>query len=153
MIKYQLRCALRHEFDGWFRDSGDFDEQSADGLLACPVCGSGEVEKAIMAPSVATGPSADRREEMRRTMAEAAARAREYVGKHFDYVGDRFPEEARKIHYGEKKAQGIYGEASAKEVSDLVEEGVPVAPLPRALTPDHAGRPIGSRKALKKPLN
>lgn len=133
MIKYQLKCGSGCSFEGWFRSSEDFDRQAAEGTLECPFCASAAVERAIMAPSVVTG-GGPRREErlavMRETMAEAARRARDYVEKNFDYVGDRFPEEARKIHYGETKERSIYGEATGKEVKDLVDEGVSVAPLP-----------------------
>lgn len=133
MIKYQLKCGSGCLFEGWFRSSEEFDRQAEEGTLECPFCASPAIERAIMAPSVVTG-GGSRREErlavMRETMAEAARRARDYVEKNFDYVGDRFPEEARKIHYGETNERGIYGEATGKEVRDLVDEGVSVAPLP-----------------------
>jgi hypothetical protein len=137
MIKYQLRCAAGCSFEGWFRSSADFDAQAAGGSLACPFCASSDVSRAIMAPAVVTSAAshgAARREErlavMRETMADAARRARDYVEKNFDYVGDRFPEEARKIHYGEAKERSIYGQASGAEVKELVDEGVSIAPLP-----------------------
>jgi hypothetical protein len=151
MIKYQLRCDADHEFEGWFRSSGDFDDQAADDLLECPVCGSNAIAKAIMAPAVARrdGPRAGRLADIRRTMADAATRARDYVEKNFDYVGDEFPEEARKIHYGEVKPRGIYGEASKQEVRDLVDEGVEVAPIPGSRLSETSG-PVKPRKARKK---
>jgi hypothetical protein len=84
-----------------------------------------------MAPAVTTGERrSSLRDDARRAIAEAARRARDYVERNFDYVGPRFPEEARKIHYGETKPRGIYGEATGKEVKELREEGVAVAPLP-----------------------
>lgn len=143
MIKYQLKCAGACLFEGWFRSSDDFDQQAAGGDLECPFCGSNDIERAIMAPAVVTGSSArtdarrgaQRVGEMREAMVEAAKRARDYVEKNFDYVGERFPEEARRIHYGESKERQIFGEASAKEAMDLVEEGVKVAPLPFAGEP------------------
>jgi len=131
MIKYQLLCAREHEFEGWFRDSADFDAQAGDGLVECPACGSEEVRKAVMAPAVARRKSRSSRA-MQRDIMQAMARAREYVEKNFDYVGETFPEEARKIHYGEADERGIYGEASGQDVKALVEEGVNVAPLPGA---------------------
>ncbi len=145
MIKYQLICDSDHEFEGWFRDSADYDAQSEDGLLECPMCGSDTVRKAVMAPAIArrrqTEPSA-KRAAFLKEMAAAADRARDYVQKNFDYVGEKFPEEARKIHYGETDARGIYGEATGKEVKDLVDEGVSVAPLPGAKPKtDKAGAP------------
>ncbi|MEQ1930578.1 MAG: DUF1178 family protein [Parvularculaceae bacterium] len=133
MIKYQLRCEIDHEFEGWFRNSSDYDAQASEGLLACPACGSVKVGKAIMAPAISSSESKTARlADMRRSISEAAMRARNYVEKNFDYVGERFPEEARKIHYGETSARGIYGEASGPEVKALIDEGVEVAPLPGA---------------------
>jgi len=147
MIKYQLKCAGGCSFEGWFRSSEDFDAQAADGALECPFCASTRIERAIMAPAVVTG-GGKRREErhsvMRQSMAEAARRAREYVEKNFDYVGDRFSEEARKIHYGETEERSIYGEATGKEVKELVDEGVSVSPLPA---------PPAVAEAAKKKLN
>jgi len=154
MIKYQLQCDEDHAFEGWFRSSDDFDVQAGAGFIDCPVCGSSDVRKAIMAPSIARngnlGVTADRNAarlaEIRQTMSEAATRARDYVEKNFDYVGQKFPEEARQIHYGEKKARGIYGEATGKEVKELVDEGVEISPLPATKTdPDS--------KENKKKLN
>lgn len=152
MIKYQLRCGADHEFEGWFRSSADFDAQAADGLLECPVCGSATIAKAIMAPAVARrgGARANRLAEIRQTMADAATRARDYVEKNFDYVGEKFPEEARKIHYGEVKPRGIYGEASGKEVRDLVEEGVEVSPLPGSKLSENSSPLKPGRKPRKK---
>jgi hypothetical protein len=147
MIKYQLRCDGDHEFEGWFRNSGEFDVQSRDGLVFCPVCGTDAVAKAIMSPAVASSEArAARLEKTRRSIARAAARARDYVEKNFDYVGERFPEEARKIHYGEIPSRGIYGEASGKEVKDLIEEGVEIAPLPGAAAPAAEGEAPAPRK-------
>lgn len=138
MIKYQLRCDHGHGFEGWFNSIADYDRQAADSALECPSCGTSAVHKAIMAPAIATSESrAVRLENIRATMAEAAARARDYVEKNYDYVGAKFPEEARAIHYGEKPERLIYGEASGGEVKSLVDEGVPIAPLP-APAPDAA---------------
>ena len=132
MIKYQLTCDANHEFEGWFRNSDDFDVQSDGGLIECPSCGSGDVRKAVMAPAVKRrGGSRDARlSAIKNEIIQAAGRARDYVEKNFDYVGDKFPEEARKIHYGESDKRGIFGEATRDEVRDLVTEGVEVAPLP-----------------------
>lgn len=138
MIKYQLICADDHEFEGWFRDSADFDDQCEDGLIECPACGSDTVRKAVMAPAIRTRSN---RREISGDIVKAMDRARQYVEKNFDYVGEKFPEEARKIHYGEKDARGIYGEATGKEVKALVDEGVQVAPLPGvAKKTDKAGK-------------
>lgn len=141
MIKYKLTCSQEHAFEGWFRSSADYDEQSDARAVECPICGSSETRKAIMAPAIARrsrsgnpGPTGDAREarlrELKEHFAEAAQRARDYVEKNFDYVGDQFPEEARRIHYGESDDRRIYGEASVKDAQDLAEEGVEIAPLP-----------------------
>ncbi len=144
MIKYQLTCPGDHEFEGWFRNSGDYDEQAEAGLLECPFCGSEDIRKAIMAPAVNRSPAVSvsgstgapinpdpaRLAAMRRDLVAAAERARAYVEKNFEHVGERFPEEARKIHYGEAAERGIYGEATGEEVQCLVEEGIEIAPLP-----------------------
>ncbi len=144
MIKYQLLCDAEHEFEGWFRDSADYDEQSGNGLVECPACGSDTVRKAVMSPAIPRRSNASRQArfaEIKRDMGQAMERARDYVEKNFDYVGDQFPEEARKIHYGESEERGIYGEASGKEVKDLVDEGVSVAPLPNVKKTDKAEKP------------
>ena len=136
MIKYALKCAGDHEFEGWFSNSADFDTQKAEGRLECPVCGTSDVSKALMAPAVSTSRKAAAREEAaaRSTamaaLNEAARRAKDYVEKNFDHVGKRFPEEARKIHYGEAEHRNIYGEATPEEVRELKDEGVEVAPVP-----------------------
>ncbi|MEO0399822.1 MAG: DUF1178 family protein [Pseudomonadota bacterium] len=134
MIKYQLKCSTGCTFEGWFRSSADFDEQKAADTLVCPLCGDEHVDKAIMAPAVSTSKRAARRDErlteIRAAMNEAAGKARAYVEKNFDYVGQNFPEEARRIHYGETESRGIYGEATVKEAKELTDEGVSVAPLP-----------------------
>lgn len=134
MIKYALVCAQAHPFEGWFGSSADYDDQSARGLITCPACGSAEVRKQIMAPAVsgtkARGSDAVADPNMRSMMMEAMARVRSHVTDNFDYVGDRFAAEARAIHEGASEDRGIYGEASAKEVRALIEDGVQVAPLP-----------------------
>ncbi|MEM9168405.1 MAG: DUF1178 family protein [Pseudomonadota bacterium] len=149
MIKYTLRCDANHEFEGWFRASDDFDAQAADGRLSCPVCGSSEVRKAIMAPAVARtarpaandAARAEKLAKIREAIRDAAGRARAYVEKNFDYVGPSFPEEARRIHYGETPERRIYGEASGEEARALADEGVEIAPLPAAPKTDRAAGP------------
>jgi hypothetical protein len=136
MIKYALTCDHDHGFEGWFGSSADYDDQSARGLLECPVCGSKAVRKQIMAPAVAgtkaQGASSDVTPQMRGMMMEAMGKVRAHVEENFDYVGDAFAKEARDIHEGRSEERGIYGEASPVEVKKLVEDGVPVAPLPPA---------------------
>jgi hypothetical protein len=131
MIVYNLRCANSHEFEGWFRDSAAFDAQAGAAKLVCPTCNSRRIEKAIMAPSVAGTKKADLSapDEMRK-MRQFMTGLRKYVQDNAEYVGPRFAEEARKIHYGETEERQIYGESTVKEAVELVEEGIDVAPLP-----------------------
>jgi len=135
MIRYALACDAGHQFEGWFSASADYDDQASRGLLTCPVCDTHEVRKQIMAPAVAGTTRRDVAEHpaaMRAMMMEAMTRVRAHVEDNFDYVGDRFATEARAIHEGKSEERGIYGEASPAEVKSLVEDGVPVAPLPPA---------------------
>lgn len=146
-MKYSLRCSHGHQFEGWFSSSADYDRQQDEGLLECPVCGTGDVQKALMAPAVRTSRRAEKNQAMetfRREWNETAKKAQDYVEKNFENVGKRFPEEARKIHYGEVDAKPIYGEASPKEVKDLKDEGVTVAPVPQ---------PVPEPSEAKKKLN
>jgi len=139
MIKYALACALGHEFEGWFSTSTDFDDQRDRGLVECPMCGSKDVAKQIMAPAIA-GSKAQRSApeptpQMREMMMAAMGEVRKHVENNFDYVGDAFAKEARAIHDGRSEERGIYGEASPTEVKALVDDGVKIAPLPPKPTP------------------
>jgi len=133
MIRYALLCEYDHEFEGWFAASADFDDQQARGLIECPVCASKAVRKAIMAPAV-SGTKKKGQDiapaQTQAMMMEAMGRIRRHVEENFDDVGDTFAKEARAIHEGRSEERGIYGQATPKQVRDLVEDGVPVAPLP-----------------------
>jgi hypothetical protein len=133
MIKYALACQHAHEFEGWFGSSADYDDQAARGLIECPVCGINAVRKQIMAPAVAGTKKramAVVNPEARTMMMDAMSQVRQHVENNFDYVGDAFAKEARAIHDGTSEDRGIYGEASAKEVKGLVQDGIRIAPLP-----------------------
>lgn len=131
MIRYALKCASDHDFEAWFSASDAFDSQKARGLIECPHCGSVEVEKAIMAPMVRTSGSMENREaDAHKVLRAAARRIRRHVEQNFDYVGTDFAQAARDMHEGFADTRPIYGEASAPEIRELVEEGVPVLPLP-----------------------
>ena len=139
MIRYRLSCPDRHEFDAWFKSSAAYDTLAGAGQVSCPECGSHEVEKALMAPSVKTARSQEERaQQPKRPMAslpppelqEMMKKIRDHVRENADYVGDKFAEEARKIHYEETEARGIYGEATMEEAQSLHEEGIPFQPLP-----------------------
>jgi hypothetical protein len=141
VIRYALTCEHDHPFEAWFASSADYDDQAARGLVECPFCASRRVAKQIMAPAVAgTKRTAAAQPVPQAVMMEAMQRMRRHVEESFDYVGERFAEEARQIHAGEAEARGIYGEASPREVKALVEEGVPIAPLPAAATPKRKAR-------------
>ena len=135
MIVYNLHCSEGHDFEGWFRDSGAFDEQHAEGKLVCPVCDTRAVSKAPMAPSLSgtVGARSSAPAEIRK-MRQFVTGLRKFVEQNADYVGPKFPEEARKIHYGETEERHIYGEATLQDVKELVEEGVDIAPLPPDLS-------------------
>jgi len=152
MIRYALICDKGHDFESWFKNSASFDKQAKRGLVACPRCGSAKVEKAIMAPRLSgsrrvkepPGPApkaADASTEQAKvpvammTPQEQELRTklkelRDHLTKHADYVGRKFPEEARKMHYGEIEHRSIYGEASPEDAKELHEEGIEFHPLP-----------------------
>ena len=128
MIRYHLRCDKGHEFEGWFRSAEAFDAQLAEGQVACGFCGSASVEKALMAPAVPKRAEASDTPET--NMIEAIARLRAHVEANSDYVGDSFVTEARAMHAGDSPARAIHGEAHPDEARALIEDGIPVAPLP-----------------------
>jgi hypothetical protein len=135
VIKYSLNCDNGHGFEAWFKNGEDYETQKKRGFLECPVCGSSNVSKSLMAPSVATS---RKREE--RAVTVSNARQQEIMGKmrelarelkkNSDNVGEKFAEEARKIHFGETDPRAIHGQATSEEVSELLEEGVEFMPLP-----------------------
>lgn len=130
MIVYTLRCANDHSFEGWFASSAAFDEQAATGKLLCPMCDSKKVEKAPMAPAVSgTKKSVMKADELKK-MRQFMTGMRKYIKENADYVGKDFPEEARKIHYGEVEDRHIYGEATLEEAAEMAEEGIDIAALP-----------------------
>ena len=153
MIRYALNCEQGHTFESWFQNSAAYDKQAKRELVTCPICGSAKVEKAMMAPRLARAdapepptPAASppaapapvpaaktpiaimssQERELRQKLKEL----RDHVTKNANYVGARFPEEARKIHYGETEHRSIYGEASPDEAKALHEEGIEFHPLP-----------------------
>ena len=135
MIRYGLICDNGHDFEGWFASASDFDGQQQRGLVECPACGSHAVSKRLMAPSVSTARKKDSRQQlvMHAAKQEMIGKLKEMVTQiraNADDVGERFPEEARKIHYGEVEERAIYGEASSDDVEALLDEGVEVLPLP-----------------------
>jgi hypothetical protein len=151
MIRYNLRCERGHAFESWFQSSNAYESQEKRKLVNCPACGSAKVERAIMAPQIVSRKSRDRAAPapVPATAPEVAAPAstplmmaqerelrvklrelRDHIVKNADNVGERFPNEARKMHYGDIEHRPIYGEASPDEARSLIEEGVEVSPLP-----------------------
>jgi hypothetical protein len=134
MIAFDLLCSGGHRFESWFQSGVAFDQQQAHGAIECPLCRSRSVAKAPMAPHV--GRTATRGGEQPETVAAADRmkselhRLRQHIEENCDYVGARFPEEARRIFYGERQQREIYGEASADESAALRDEGIPVQPIP-----------------------
>ncbi len=132
MIRYSLRCDKDHGFESWFQSAQAFDDLAAANRLSCPVCGSATVEKTLMAPSVrpARSAAAGALAAPGTKVEEALAALRKQVEENSEYVGLNFAAEARAIHEGEAPKRAIYGEAKLDEAKRLVEDGVPVAPLP-----------------------
>lgn len=138
MIKYALKCARSHEFESWFQSASAFDALLAQGHVGCPVCGETQVEKLLMAPAVrparaAAKTSADERPSLQKPETEvetALAAMRAQIEANSDYVGVNFVAEARKMHAGDAPERSIYGEAKPEEARKLIEDGIPVAPLP-----------------------
>lgn len=129
MICFTLCCAKDHRFDSWFASSGAYETLLAAGQLRCPNCGDSAISKALMAPAVAVKTSENLAAPQTETE-QAFAQLRRHIEENSDYVGLNFAAEARKIHAGEAPARAIYGEAKPDETRALLEEGVPIAPLP-----------------------
>jgi hypothetical protein len=152
MIHYNLRCERGHGFESWFQSSAAYESQEKRKLVNCPVCGSAKVERAIMAPQIVSKKSRDRAPApapapaattdvtapastpllmaQERELRAKIKELRDHIVKNADNVGERFPNEARKMHYGDIEHRPIYGEASPDEARSLIEEGVEVSPLP-----------------------
>lgn len=133
MIQYSLKCAKGHAFDSWFQSAAAFDSLKAAGHVTCAQCGSSEVEKSIMAPRVRPSRNAVAKPDLSKPASDAEralAEMRKKVEEKADYVGMEFATEARAMHNGEAPERAIYGEARLDEAKKLLEDGVPVAPLP-----------------------
>ncbi len=130
MIVFDLRCGKDHVFEAWFRDSETYDAQAKAGEVACPACGDTAVAKALMTPNVTTTSSESISPEQAAQVMRYLSAVRDHVEKTHDNVGDKFPEEARKIHYGETAKRNIYGNATADDARELDEEGIEFGVLP-----------------------
>ncbi|MBW4983731.1 DUF1178 family protein [Mameliella sp. CS4] len=139
MIQYSLKCADGHQFDSWFQSASAFDKLQAAGHVACAICGSEQVEKALMAPRVGQGDKAGQGDapepeqplsKPKSPAEQALAALKAHVEANSDYVGTRFAQEARAMHAGEAPERPIWGEAKGNEAKALIEDGIKVAPLP-----------------------
>ncbi len=137
MIQYALKCAEGHQFDSWFQSADAYDKLANAGMIVCAVCGSPKIQKAVMAPNVRVKSASDAEpaavpalSEPQHPAEQALAELRRKVEENSDYVGDDFASEARAIHEGESPERSIYGEARPDDARALMEDGIPVAPLP-----------------------
>jgi hypothetical protein len=135
VIRYSLACVGEHRFEAWFSNSKAYDTQRKKELVECPVCGSHDVRKQIMAPAVRA--SEKRSDASQEAMAaKVAGEVRRHIENTHDYVGDRFAAEARAMYYGDAEHRPVWGEVTPDVAKDLVEEGVPAVPLPKPFAPD-----------------
>ena len=140
MIRFSLQCDGSHEFESWFQSNDAFESLKKAGMLACPICGSADVKKGMMTPRVHSSGNAHAVEAQPKAKADlskpaspaeqALAELKKYVLKNSEYVGQRFAREARAIHVGDSPKRSIYGEAKPSDARELLDEGIPVAPLP-----------------------
>ena len=146
MIVFDLKCGKDHVFEAYFADSATYEQQVEAGEIACPFCGDAKIAKAPMAPNIAVGNKARGEPELAPAPAPVPARKptpremaraigtlrqmRSHIEQNFDHVGERFPEEARKIHYGEVERRSIYGDATKEEVGELADEGIEIGEIP-----------------------
>lgn len=130
MIVFNLNCfSCASSFEGWFENTKDFNEQIKKGLVTCPSCNSSQIKKGLMAPNVAKK-SNSKISKRNKSIASNVKKLKKIIEKEFDYVGDKFTEEAKKIKYGEAKERAIYGEASIEQTKELIDEDIDVLPLP-----------------------
>jgi hypothetical protein len=132
MIVFDLRCGKGHEFESWFKDSATFDSLNKKHAVACPECGGTKIEKAPMAPNIAPsrGLKGNKEAVKKATYYQMVKELHRQVSEKCDYVGDKFADEARRIHSGEGEKRGIYGQTTIEQAIELKEEGIDCAPLP-----------------------
>ena len=130
MIVFNLNCFdCAYSFEGWFENTKDYNKQIRKGLLTCPSCNSTQIKKGLMAPNVSKK-SNSKISKRNKSIASNVKKLKKIIEKEFDYVGDKFTEEAKKIKYGEVKERAIYGEASIEQTKELIDEDIDVLPLP-----------------------
>ena len=130
MIVFNLNCSdCASSFEGWFENTNDYNKQIRKGLLTCPSCNSTHIKKGLMAPNLSKK-SNSKISKRNKSIASNVKKLKKIIEKEFDYVGDKFTEEAKKIKYGEAKERAIYGEASIEQTKELIDEDIDVLPLP-----------------------
>ena len=130
MIVFNLNCSdCASSFEGWFENTKDYNKQIRKGLLTCPSCNSTQIKKGLMAPNVSKK-SNSKISKSNKSIASNVKKLKKIIEKEFDYVGDKFTEEAKKFKYGEVKERAIYGEASIEQTKELIDEDIDVLPLP-----------------------
>ncbi len=134
MIRYSLICVGEHEFEAWFSNSKAYDAQRKKRQVECPVCGSANVRKQIMAPAIRVSEKAAESPEA--AAARVAGEIRNHIASTYTYIGDKFADEARAMHNGETESKPLWGEVTPDTARDLIEEGVPAMPLPKPFAPD-----------------
>ncbi len=133
MIKYNLKCKNRHEFEGWFSDSKEFEKLKSKKMIECSFCGTKLIEKSIMSPNVLSAEEKENRVKSSKNLKkikEDLLKMRNFVEKNFEYVGNDFPREVRNIYYDKRKNKNIYGKASEEETEELKEEGIELTSIP-----------------------
>ena len=137
MIRYSLACVGEHEFEAWFSNSAAYDTQRRKKLVECPVCGSHDVRKQIMAPAIRdSGSKSGRTHSDEAEAAKMAGEIRRKIAETHDYVGEKFADEARSMYYGETEQRPVWGEVTPDVAKELQEEGVPAMPIPKPFAPD-----------------
>ena len=131
MIIFDLKCSSNHVFEAWFKDSKEFYKNQKNGLINCPICDDNNINKSIMKPNVGKKSNSKvRKKTINKTLINKISKFKKSIEKNFEYVGDSFTEEAKKIKYGEVEDRGIYGEASIDQTKELIEEEIDFQPLP-----------------------
>ena len=130
MIVFDSKCSHNHVFEIWFKDSREFEKQKKKGLINCPICDDNNIDKSLMKPNLSKKSNSKDKKIINKTLINKISKYKKMVEKNFDYVGDNFTEEAKKIKYGEAKDRGIYGEANIEQTKELIEEEIDFEPLP-----------------------
>ena len=130
MIVFDLKCSHNHVFEIWFKDSREFEKQKKKGLINCPICDDNNIDKSLKKPNLSKKSNSKDKKIINKTLINKISKYKKMVEKNFDYVGDNFTEEAKKIKYGEAKDRGIYGEANIEQTKELIEEEIDFEPLP-----------------------